>query len=63
MAQDGQQDADDPASRSPSAENPPAGSPPPQDAAPPRPASGADEVFIPSEELAADEEVTFPVDI
>jgi hypothetical protein len=45
---------------------PPAPAPAPETSAPapanPRPQVN-DEVFIPSEELAADEEVTFPVDI
>jgi hypothetical protein len=36
----------------------------PERPAPPRPRPPAsDDVFIPSEEIAADEEVTFPVDI
>jgi hypothetical protein len=38
-----------------------------QEAAPrppqPRSGPGADDVFIPSEEIAADEEITFPIDI
>jgi len=43
----------------PEAENPPA-----EDGATERPPpTPEDDVFIPSEELAADEEVTFPVDI
>jgi hypothetical protein len=41
--------------------------PPREDARPAPPAedadAGTDDVFIPTEELAADEEVTFPVDI
>ena len=38
--------------------------PPPEPAEPPaRPGRAADDVFIPTEELAADEAVTYPVDI
>ena len=47
--------------------------PPPAESAPPAPAAPADpaqneprtleEIFIPSDEIAADEEVTFPVNI
>jgi hypothetical protein len=37
--------------------------PPPSQTGRPPPARPGDDVFIPSEELAADEEVTFPVDI
>ncbi len=37
--------------------------PPPPSEADRRRAGGTDDVFIPSEELAADEEATFPVDI
>jgi len=52
-------------------EAPPAEPPPAEAEQPPREpplegdrrAGGADDVFIPSEELAADEEATFPVDI
>lgn len=40
--------------------NPP---PPPSQSQRPPPARPGDDVFIPTEELAADEEVTFPVDI
>ena len=42
----------------PAAEERPA--PPPSDAEEPR---TLEEIFIPSEEIAADEEVTFPIDI
>ena len=50
----------------PPAEQPPAESEPRRPAPPlegDRRADGAEDVFIPSEELAADEEATFPVDI
>ena len=48
----------------PAAESPPAAQTPPRDTAgPPAPGEGLDDIFIPSEEIAADEEVTFPVDI
>jgi hypothetical protein len=52
--------ADPPAPQQP----PPAGQPqtPPAQGGPRRPAGNTD-VFIPTEEIAADEEVTFPVDI
>ena len=49
-------------------EEPQAPDPEAENETPPQPPrspgnSGADDVFIPSEEIAADEEVTFPVDI
>lgn len=53
------QDEPPPAEREPAEE---ARAPAPEDA-PPRPARGDDDVFIPTEEIAADEEVVFPVDI
>lgn len=37
--------------------------PPPAESAPPPDTRPLDEIFIPSEEIAADEEVIFPVDI
>jgi hypothetical protein len=38
-------------------------SPPPAEESEPRPAPDADDVFIPTEEIPVDEEVTFPVNI
>lgn len=37
--------------------------PPPAEEPEPRPAPGTDDVFIPTEEIPVDEEVTFPVNI
>lgn len=53
------------------APNPPPARPAPDQAQPPPPQSQAEgeeprtleQIFIPSEEIAADEEVTFPIDI
>ena len=51
---------DEPDAPAEPAETEPAGEETP---APPRSAGDADDVFIPTEEIAADEEVVFPVDI
>lgn len=52
--------APEPGAALPPAEAPEAEAPEPEA---PEPADASDEVFIPSEEIQADEEVTFPVDI
>lgn len=55
-----------PAPAAPSADKPPAAAPPAASTTTPPakpPASGSGDEFIPTQELQADEEVTFPVDI
>jgi hypothetical protein len=74
FAQEGQAPPQDPAQApqqsapgqqrpSPPAQQRPTPPLPPSQRSGPPPARPGDDVFIPTEELAADEEVTFPVDI
>jgi hypothetical protein len=53
---------DAPGQADPAANSEPASPPAPESAPLPAP-NPADDVFVPTEEIAADEEVTFPVDI
>ena len=52
----------EPEETTPPAEPPPA-EPPPAESAPPPDTRPLDEIFIPSQEIAADEEIVFPVNI
>jgi hypothetical protein len=67
LAQDNSPAAPAPAQPPPAAGAPPAAAPPPSSAEAPAPTGPGenvdDEVFIPTQELNADDQVTFPVDI
>jgi hypothetical protein len=53
------QEAEEPQDEPPAADDEAVESPPPEDAEP----RTLEEIFIPSEEIGADEEVTFPINI
>jgi hypothetical protein len=55
--------AQTPPQRAPEQQQRPSPPPPPSQTGRPPPARPGDDAFIPTEELSADEEVTFPVDI